>query len=145
MENSHILNIEEQATTPSKHSYEIPQHTIVLKRSVAYMFSLCYDIDKNTDDGKTHYYCGTYHTEKNGAPVFSFLVDAETKKFLGKKTIIENFVLLKPQVIKTMGIFSAKMAREEEDKREARKKREQESGGRPTGLTVEEIINSYKC
>jgi hypothetical protein len=103
-----------------KHSYNLPPTTICLKPHTVYLFSLCYNLETNTNDGKIHYYCGRYRKEKNGEPVFDELCDTETNKCLGKKTIT-NFILLKPQVIKCMGVFRGKIIQEEEQLREKHK------------------------
>jgi hypothetical protein len=110
-----ISNGEEQSIAPPriKHSYELPATTIRFIKNIDYVFSICYNLETNSDDGKIHYYRGKYHKEKDGEPVFSYLVDTETLKHFGK-TKIENFVLLKPQIIRWMGVIRGKIRKEQE-------------------------------
>jgi hypothetical protein len=121
---SHISNV---ITAPikEKHSYELPPTTIHLDKHNEYVFSLCYNIETNNDDGKIHYYFGIYRKQKNGEPVFDYLVDTETNKYFGKKTI-ENFVLLKPQIIKWMGVVRGKIRKGEEMIKETHDKERKE-------------------
>jgi hypothetical protein len=89
------------------------------------VFSLCYNLETNNDDGKIHYYRGKYHKKKNGEPVFSYLVDTETLKHFGKTTI-ENFVLLNPQIINWMGVIRGKIRKEQEELRKKHDKEREE-------------------
>ena len=138
---SHIQNV----ITAPKHSYEIPPTTIRLIKNMDYVFSLCYNLETNNDDGKVHYYHGKYHKEKDGNPVFSYLIDTETLKCFGKTTI-ENFVLLKPQIIRHMGLIRGKILKEEAEIKakhdKEREEREQlQREGRLMNFTVLDIIN----
>ena len=126
-----------------KHFYEIPPTTIRLIKKMDYVFSICYNLETNTDDGKIHYYHGKYHKEKDGNPIFSYLIDTETLKRFGETTI-ENFVLLKPQIIKQMGLIRGKILKEEaEIKAKHHKEREEleelRRQGRVMNFTVQDI------
>jgi hypothetical protein len=126
--------MENNSNVSSKHLYEIPPTTINLKTHTEYLFSLCYNLETNNNDEKIHYYAGRYRKEKNGAPVFDCVIDTETNKYLGKK-IIENFVMLEPQILKYMGVFRGKIRQEQE---ELKIKNDKERGY----LSVEEMINA---
>ena len=117
-DNLFISNGEEQFATTirSNNSYELPPTTIHLIKNIEYVFSLHYNIETNNDDGKTHYYRGKYHKQKNGEPVFEYLIDTETLEIFRKITI-ENFVLLKPQIINWMGVIRGKIRKEQEELR----------------------------
>jgi hypothetical protein len=125
--NSFISNGDEQLATPirNKHSYELPPTTIRLIKNHDYVFSLHYNIETNNDDGKIHYYRGKYHKQKNGKPVFEYLVDTETLKHFRKITI-ENFVLLKPQIINWMGVIRGRIRNEQEEIKAKNDKERQE-------------------
>ena len=137
-----IQNIQEPLIPRVKHSYEIQSTTILLKKRTQYLFSISYNLETNNADGKTHYYSGKYHGEKMESPVFDGLIDTETNKYLGQKKI-ENFVLLKPQILEYMGVFRGTIRQEEEElrnRREKERKEIEEPGGRRMGYCALDII-----
>lgn len=143
--NSHIPNVITAPPRPQriKHSYEIPPTTIHLIKKRNYIFSLCYNLETNTDDGKIHYYTGKYHKEKDGNPIFSYLMDTETLKHFGE-TKIENFILLKPQIINWMGINRGKILKEEAELKAKHDKEREELAelrrqGRVMNFTLQDI------
>jgi hypothetical protein len=143
---SHIPNVIIAPQRPQriKHLYEIPPTTIHLIKKRSYIFSLWYNLETNADDGKTHYYCGKYLKEKDGNPIFSYLIDTETLKHFGE-TKIENFVLLKPQIIDWWkGVARGKVLKEEAELKAKHDKEREELAelrrqGRVMNFTVQDI------
>jgi hypothetical protein len=145
-DNSFISNGEEQFATPirSNNSYELPPTTIRLIKNIEYVFSLHYNIETNNDDGKTHYYRGKYDKQKNGEPVFKYLIDTETLEIFRKITI-ENFVLLKPQIINWMGVIRGKIRKEQEElriKHDKEREEREKNGGRMLGFSAIDLMKN---